>query len=161
MSGGIVATHDSFFATFGFSGPSAGAGTLLTGFQPYGPATPGSGGIAPSLGHSGTPCLGTSVSLTIANALGGALAVLAASFAGPDLRVFGSTTILVADPVVPSWLFTSGPVGAPGVGSASLVFSIPNAAAFVGLRTNLQGFVLDVGAVDGFSATAGLEMWIQ
>jgi len=26
---------------------------------------------------------------------------------------------------------------------------------------NLQGFVLDAGAVDGFSATAGLEMWVQ
>jgi hypothetical protein len=28
------------------------------------------------------------------------------------------------------------------------------------MRCNFQGVVLDAGAADGFSSTAGLEMWV-
>lgn len=159
QTGSVFSVQDGFYAAY--TDYVTYSGTLLCGSQPYGPATPGTGSFAPHLASTGTPCLGTSVVFTIENGLGGAPALLAATLAGPDQRTFGSATILVHDPVVPVWSFTSGASGTPGVGRTTMTLAIPNAPPLAGLRMNLQGFVLDVGAANGFSATGGLEMWVQ
>jgi hypothetical protein len=159
----VVPIRDGFLGIYSDSPPNALTvhARLLTGFQPYGPATAGSNAIAPRLVRSGMPLLGATVALDLLDAVGGALGVIGVSFAGPQLRPFGPATVLLADPVFPVGLMTSGNSGVPGVGTAHVALSIPNAPAFSRIRVNLQGLVLDAGSPAGFSATAGLEMWVQ
>jgi hypothetical protein len=99
--------------------------------------------------------------LSIEDALGGSLALIGASFAGSASQPIGSATILLAQPVFPTWLVTSGAPGTPGVGLAAMQFTVPNSSGFFGFRINLQGFVLDAGSSAGFSATSGLELVIR
>jgi hypothetical protein len=155
----VGALRDGFYAAGTVQ--TTGHVTLLAGSQPYGTGTPGTGGMQPVLQASPAPCLGTAISVSIQRAVGGAPAVLAASFAGPDHRALGAATVLVRDPVLPLWLLASGMPGVPAAGTAVLPLAIPNNNAFAGLRLNWQGFVLDAGAAPGFSSTAGLEMHVQ
>jgi len=136
-------------------------GAVFQAFHPYGPATPGSGAVTPVLDRAGIPSLGRTVTLTLTNALGGSFAAIAATFAGPTVQPFGSGTILLAPPVFPIWLVTSGPTGVPGVGQAATQLTVPNAPAFYGFVMHWQGFVLDAGSAAGFAATTGLEMVIR
>jgi hypothetical protein len=160
---GAVPVRDGFLGLSSNSPPNGLSVhvQLLTGFQPYGPATTGSSAIPPRLERAGMPVLGGTVTLDLLDTVGGSPAVFGFSFAGPDQRAFGPATLLVANPVFPIWTSTSGSPGVPGVGSAQLAVTIPNTAAFHRMRVNLQGFVLDSGAAAGFSATSGLEMWVQ
>src|SRR5262249_482078 len=109
---------------------------------------------------SAAPCLGNATAVSIQNAVSGAPAVFAASFAGPGSRALGGATLLLRDPLIMFWLLT-GATGMPGAGTATLPLPIPNNNAFAGMRVNWQGFVLDAGAPVGFSSTAGLEMHVQ
>jgi hypothetical protein len=151
MPNGLLATYSS----------SGVEGIVYHGFHRYGVSTPGSGAIAPTLHRSGTPSLGETVGLSIEDAVGGSLAAIGASFAGPASQPIGNATILIAPPVISTWLVTSGAFGAPGVGHATMQFTIPAATSFYGLVAHLQGFVLDAGSSAGFSATSGLEMVIR
>jgi hypothetical protein len=150
---------NGLFATYGAS--SGVEGIVYHGFHRYGVPTPGSGAIAPTLHRSGAPSPGETVGLSIEDAVGGSPAVIGTSFTGRASQPIGNATILIAPPVISTWLFTSGAFGTPGVGQAAMQLTIPAATNFYGFVAYLQGFVLDAGSSAGFSATAGLEMVIR
>jgi hypothetical protein len=133
--------------------------TLLFGHQPYGAGSAGSGLVVPTLTALRAPLLGQSTNVRIADARGGSLALLGATFAGPASVPLGSGLVLVQAPVTAFWGVTSGPAGSAGAGTFALPLAIPAAPVFATQRLNFQGFVLDPAANDGFSRTAGMELW--
>jgi hypothetical protein len=133
--------------------------TLLFGYQPYGPAKPGTGNLAPRLDGNGEPHTGSTAGVAMSNARGGSPALIAASFAGPASIPFGSGLMLVQPPTINLAGITNGTQGAPGAGTLAFPIAIPVGAAFRNRHLDFQGFVLDPVAADGFAATAGLELW--
>lgn len=143
-----------------WSSPRQVRACLLFGYQPYGTAKSGSGGIWPTLRGHGEPLLGRTIHIAMDQALGGAPALIGATFTGPASIPFGGGSILLQSPITTFWGMTSGVAGNVGAGSLSLAVPITNTAALRGLRLNWQGFVVDPAAAGGFAATAGLELWI-
>ena len=134
--------------------------TLMLGHQPYGPATAGSGGLAPTLTAEGAPGIGTVFTLTLANGLGGASAGILYGQDGPlSLPILGGT-LLVAPPLDAIPVTLGGTVGVPGAGSADVPAALPNALSLIGTRFNLQAIVVDPGAPSNIAFTNGLETWV-
>jgi hypothetical protein len=134
--------------------------TLVYGHQPYGAGTRGSGQFTPALRATWEPLTGTTIQFALTQALGGSIAALAATFAGPAAIPLGSSTILLQPPVTPLYGFTSGTSGQPGAGTMTVSLAIPSSPQLIGTRLDLQGFVLDPGGADGFAASAGVETWV-
>jgi hypothetical protein len=132
---------------------------LLFGYQPYGTAKAGTGPVEPRLDGNGEPHTGSTAGVVMTRALGGAPAVIAASFTGPAAIPFASGTLLLQPPILAIVGTTSGATGVPGAGAMGLQFAIPAGNAYRNQRIDFQGFVLDSGAADGFASTGGLEMW--
>jgi hypothetical protein len=161
----FAAVGDSCLAIWGFLLYSATFSdnvrcSLLYGYQPYGAAKPGSGNVAPRLDGIGRPLTGGGTSIAMTQSLGGAVAAIGATFAGPADIPFGAGSILLQPPTVAIWSITSGAGGVAGAGATSLPLAIPANPALRATRVDFQGFVLDPGAADGFASTAGVEMWV-
>jgi hypothetical protein len=105
--------------------------------------------------------LGRGVNAALDQALGGSPAMVGFSFTGRASTPWGSGTILLAQPITTVWGATSGSPNAPGIGTMSVPMLIPNNQTLSGMRVDLQGFVLDPGARDGFASTGGTEMWLR
>ena len=131
------------------------------GVQPYGIAKPGAGAFAPTLSSAGVPARGNTPSLEVTDGLGGAPAVLLLG-AGPASKIalpLWDGTLLVS-PATSIPFALDGSAGAPGEGSASLPFPIPDHAWTVGVNLNFQVILVDPAATFSLTMTGGLEMWI-
>ena len=132
----------------------------LWGYQPYGLGKPGTNGLVPEIAGRGRPLRGEPVVVDVSSVTGGTIGAIGVSFAGPADIPIGGGSLLLASPTTAFWGVANGPVGVPGAGTASLPLRLPADRLFHGQRVNFQGFALDACAIDGFSSTQGLEMWI-
>lgn len=124
------------------------------GMNSYGPATPGTGGKAPSLWANTSPRLGANgFALTVRDALPNSVAFPLLSLAPASLP-FGSLTVL-ADPLQGVFLPV---VTTDAQGKASAPFPIPNLPAIVGAELYSQVYVADAAGPFGLSASRGLHM---
>jgi len=133
---------------------------LIPWASPYGVGLAGSGGEVPTLSLSGTPVIGSTVSLDVANALGGALAIYALG-AAPDAQPFRGGTVYVAPPFQTFVATLGGAAGVPGAGSHSLVQEIPNDPSLSGITVYAQALAKDPGAPRNVALTAGLEVHVE
>jgi len=123
---------------------------------PFGTATPGTGGVAPTLASSGGfAYLGNSgFAFEIAQALPGAQAFLGVSVQpGAGFPLLGGTLWL--DPLTP---VLTQPVAIGGGGGASVPIPIPPTAALDGEAVHAQALVVDPGGPAGFAMSAGLKV---
>ena len=93
--------------------------------------------------------------------LGGAAGALLLG-SGPQSRIslplLGGTLLVLPAQAIPISL--GGGAGAPGQGSWSQLLPIPAIESIIGTNVNLQGVLLDAGAVRGVSMSNALELWI-
>lgn len=125
---------------------------------PYGSGCAGSGGFVPELSLHDCAIPGSSVTLEIAPALGGAQAFL---FFGTNAAAiplgFGCT--LNASPLLPLALGPLPLAGAgPGNGALALPATVPPSAP---LTLRMQAFVADPGVPSGYCTTNGVELVID
>ncbi len=140
---------------------------LALGFQPYGSGTPGSGGIVPTISGSGNASVGGTLAIEVANGVGGAFGALLVGMNGSASIPVDGGTLLVQPPLQRVPFQLGGKEGAPGAGSTTLSFAIPNELALIGTHVNFQARLRDPGAArlvtgqaNGISFTGGLEAWI-
>jgi hypothetical protein len=126
-------------------------------FQTYGAGHPGSGGLVPSLGGSGSTATNGVFTLAAANGLGGAPAYLVVGLAPNSLPAFGGT-ILVNNIVAAVPRKLSGPAGVPGAGGFGLNVSFAD-PSLVGLSLYMQVWVGDAGASEGLALSDGLQVF--
>jgi choice-of-anchor B domain-containing protein len=126
--------------------------------EPYGAASPGSGGIEPTIGSSGEPRIGTTFTLQGGAMLGGTTAFLGLAPAPSSLPIVGIT--LLVDPAAVIFLpqAVGGAVGTPGAGSAAIPIPIPADPLLDNADVFHQWLVVDPGAPGGLlSASRGLR----
>ena len=124
-------------------------------FTPYGPGCAGTGGLVPALDGAGDTSPGGSVTVSLADGLGGSFAFLFLS-GNPDATTLSGCTVslgpLVGTPFV---------LPLNGLGEASLPAPIP-LGFLPGTVLYLQAAVLDPGSGNGFwSLTNGLELRVK
>ena len=128
-------------------------------FETYGTGLAGTGGFVPTLGGSGTPNIGNSVTLEIRNGVGGAFSKTLIGFSRADIDFAGGKLL-----VSPPWIFVNanlgGANGQGGAGTADIPGGLPNDPTLVGAKIDFQTLIFDAGAPDGLAMTAGLEMEI-
>lgn len=128
-------------------------------FAHYGAGVAGSGGFVPTIDGTGCPAPGATVTIDIANGLGGTCGCLVLGFS-PATDPAPGGTILVAQP----WLVfphdMMGSTGSPGVGTFSMDLSIPADPSLQGITAYLQAGYLDPGGPAGITFTDGLSMTI-
>jgi hypothetical protein len=126
---------------------------------PYGHGCAGSGGFVPTLALTGTPQPGDTVTITLANGLGGANAPVLVGLSQALLPIPGpSGCALLTSPALPLINFVLTGSGA-GQGSQHIDLALPPDLPPVTLT--MQGFVLDAGALQGFASSNGLEIHIE
>jgi hypothetical protein len=120
----------------------------------------GAGGLVPVLDFGGCPRLGTSITLELANAVGGAPGTLLVGAARRDRLVRGG--VLFPDALVLHQSFVAGGApGVPGAGALSLPFVLPADMAFAGLSFHAQAVLADATAPRGFAFTPGLRVTLH
>lgn len=135
---------------------------VLEGHTGYSMGNAGTGGVVPNLTGRGLAGLGRTFYLHLERALGGTLAGYVFGFGATAATLIGpNTRLLVAQPIGPLFVMTSGASGQAGTGTATFAAPVPNDPSCVGLRLLSQAFVVDPGAPDGFCATAARESWIR
>jgi len=135
---------------------------LALGFQRFGRGTPGTGGRVPTISGSGHTSTGATFTVHVANGRGGALGFL---FVGTNGAAQKSGLLLVQPPLLHVPFTLDGTPGAPGAGSTSMAFPVPNDLTLLGTRLDFQARILDPGAPSRavgriVTLTAGLEAWI-
>jgi hypothetical protein len=131
------------------------------GAQAYGEGTQGFGGHIPQLTGTDSLNLGSTFTLTIQDALGGAFGFIAMGGPGSKASIPLAGGQLLVSPIenlVPVLL--NGSPGMPGEGSLSLDIPIPDDSAFIGFNVNLQAAFVDPTATQGVVLTNGVEAWI-
>lgn len=99
----------------------------------------------PTLGHTGTPVVGSSYTVTLSDALANAAAFMLSGYSDAS---HNGTPLPYAIPGAPGCSILAAPqathlVFTSATGAASDTFSVPNAPAFIGLDTFHQWAVLD------------------
>lgn len=141
---------------------SAGSAEVISGepcgkFDVYGHGCPGTGFIRPELFAEGCTSFGSAVTLTVADAIGGATGLLVFGASPAGIPIFGGCTLNVT-PLFPAMLpLTLGGVG-PGAGTASFTGNIPMGGP-QGVIC-MQAFFSDPGAPTGFSNTEGISLTV-
>ena len=130
----------------------------VEGVFSYGQGCVGSGGFTPTLALSGVPAAGSSVSLSIANALGGSTAVLLLGTGQASVPI-GAGCFLNVAPVLPAQLVVPLAGVGPGNGSATLFGPLPPGSS--GITFTMQAFVAEPGLPKPYANTKGLQMTIQ
>lgn len=128
---------------------------------PYGSGCPGTSAVIPKLSvvnsYDGCVYWGSSISLTVEDALGGAQAVLLIGIQAASVPVAASCTVLV-DPlpfIVPLTISAAG----QNQGSVTVTATLPIGAG--SLSVYMQGFVADAGVANGYSGTNGARITIN
>ena len=124
----------------------------------YGAGLAGSGGKVPTLGATGCPDVAATLTVTIANALGGVPALLLLGGAPASLPKWGGTLLVTPLASVP--LVLGGPSGVAGAGAASLAGAVPDDAALIGLEVDLQALIADPAAPADIALSPGLRVQI-
>ncbi len=135
--------------------------TIPFGALPYGEGTPGSNGNTPSLHGTDALTLGSTFTLSIENAIGGAAGLLAVGGPGSkaDIPLAGGS--LLIDPIgllVP--ILLGGSAGIPGEGAVNIKVPIPPFSELIGFNLNFQAALLDPAATAGMTLTNAVEAWI-
>ncbi len=135
--------------------------TIPFGALPYGEGTPGTGGNTPTLHGTDALTLGSTFTLSINNAIGGAAGLLAVGGPGSkaDIPLAGGS--LLIDPIgrlVP--IVLGGSAGVPGEGAVNIQVPIPSFPELIGFNLNFQAALLDPAAVAGMTLTNAIEAWI-
>ncbi len=125
---------------------------------PYGDGCPGSGAFTPAIDVSGCIEIGTQFTFSISSGLGGSMALLFVGTSPADVPLAGDCSFLVQPFLSPVTIPLGG--SGPGQGNATLNVFAP-AATPVGAVATTQAFVLDPGAVTGYSATAGQRLVVR
>jgi hypothetical protein len=119
----------------------------------YGNGHPGSNSVVPKLSSFGPAIEGTPLTIQLADALGGANAVILVGQSEADVTLPSGAHLLVGSPnVIPVTLTGSG----AGKGGFEATFDIPTGVA--GNSAYFQVFVEDPNAVGGYSASQGLKV---
>ncbi len=128
----------------------------------FGHATPGLGGLAPTLGATGPFRVGSEVGVRLVGGRGASLAVLMLGGA-PGLATDWPAPGLEAYVAPPLWVGTialGGGSATPGTGAAIFPpLAVPPAAA--GAHVTMQAFVFDPDATSWLAQTNGLELRID
>ncbi|MFO0981515.1 MAG: FG-GAP-like repeat-containing protein [Planctomycetota bacterium] len=133
-------------------------------FSTYGYGSIGTGGCEPHLSASGTARLGSTFTLSVTGARGGAVASLISGSATTSRSLceqgflLGHRPFLRVDADTSSALALSGPAGAPGAGSATVRLLIPPDPALMWQPIYYQVLVDDPGAPCGIAVTQGLQV---
>ncbi len=161
----IVSAGDSVYvAWFDMPNNSRPAGIYFNipfGAQPFGDGSAGTGNEVPRLVGNDSLNIGSSFTLSITDALGGAFGFLA--LGGPDSKTSiplagGNLLIDPIDLIVPIRL--EGALNAAGAGTLSINCPIPDEPALLGFNINLQALIIDPGSATGVAWTNGVEAWI-
>jgi hypothetical protein len=124
----------------------------------YGLATPGTGGVAPTIALFGCPMPDSIVTVGVAGGLGSAWGYLVFGHIPAAIPLCGGT-LLVTLPALAIPHQLTGPTGLAGVGTFSRAFDIPDDPAILGLTVYFQAGYVDFGAPCGlFSMTDGLAV---
>lgn len=124
------------------------------GFVLYGAGCAGSGGFVPALTGSGCPTAGATVSVTLKRGLGGSTGFLLFGSGVDALPLGGGCSLLLAG-LSPGVIALPLTPGGPGAGQATVTATLGPAPA--GALFTLQGFVLDAGVPNGFSASNAMR----
>ncbi len=126
----------------------------------YGSGCPGSGGIIPSLALNGCASPSGTISLTIANGLGGGLAFIALGNQAVSLPMSSGCLLNVTTAFGPLLV---GPVplsaGGAGAGKVGITVTIAPTAPLATLM--LQAFVVDGGTAPGFANSPGVQVTLE
>ncbi len=160
----MLASGDSVYVTWDndkSAGPFRIYFSIPFGSQPFGDGSPGSGNAVPKLEGNDSLNIGSTFTLSISNALGGAFGLLA--LGGPASKTSiplagGNLLIDPIDLIVPIKL--EGPLNAPGAGTLSIDCPIPDEPALLGFNINMQALIIDPGSATGVAWTNGVEAWI-
>lgn len=117
----------------------------------------GAGGAVPVLELGGCPRLGASVTLELANAVGGAAGTLYVGTSRRDRAVRGG----VLHPfglILRQGFVAGGSSGVPASGTFSLPVALPVDPALAGLSFHAQALVADAAAPAGLAFTPGLRL---
>jgi hypothetical protein len=142
---------------YGRSDPTVVMADCPGEIRSYGAGCAGSGGLVPSLQGSGCAARGSLLELRIAQALGGAPALLAFGTAKASTPLLGCEVLVAPLPPLGVPLALSG-LGA-GAGSAALPLLLGPATPRV--TVTVQALVLDPGGPFGISASQGLQLDIE
>ena len=123
----------------------------------YGLATPGTGGVAPTISLFGCPMPNSTVTVAVQGGLGQAYGYLVFGHI-PAAYPLCAGTLLVTLPALAIPHQLSGPTGVPGFGAFYRTFPIPNDTALIGLSVYFQAGYVDFGAPCGLSMTDGLAV---
>ncbi|MFO0984394.1 MAG: hypothetical protein U1E76_22160, partial [Planctomycetota bacterium] len=127
----------------------------------YGTGTSGSYGLIPHITFRNQPKLGSSdFTIRGENTESGLSGFLAIGFA--QATIFYGSTVILVDIIGPHLLIPITTIGPPlpGSGYIEIQGTIPNNAAYDGIRFFSQYLFLDSGAQSGLSATEGLDSTI-
>ncbi len=125
------------------------------GFQTYGSACPGTGGVAPAIDGTGCPKPLSAITIDMTQMLPGAPAILLLGSSNQVAAITPSCLLQVA-PLLP----VAVPFTVPGSGSLSFGATLPNDTP-VPFNLYLQALVGDPGAADGVASTNALWMSVQ
>ena len=128
-------------------------------FATYGAGTPGTGGFVPSIVLSGSWAISEDVTLSIADGLGGAPALLLMGSAQANIP-FAGGALLVAPPWNSFPLTLGGTPGYAGAGALDVTDTLPDDPAIVGFILDFQVLVVDSAATKKLALSNGAELLI-
>lgn len=123
----------------------------------FGAACVGSGGFTPKLTADGILQTGAQFELTVADAVGGATALLVFGQDEAGLAIDGGPCLLNVAPLIGPTLVLPLSGFGPGQGEVHLGGTMPSGIPSLA-QLYLQVFVVDGGAPSGFASTQGLEL---
>jgi len=146
-------------ATHPQGGAARGAAYLIAGGTPVTSIGTGVGsaGFVPRIALAGCPCVGADLVIDVVDLRAGAWGALFLGTERIDLPRFGGTLITRPD-VLRRFQRSSGPVGEPGLGTASFPVKIPDDPAVAGMVLYAQALYVDLGAPRLLSFSNGLEI---
>jgi len=126
-------------------------------FTHYGEGLADTGGLVPRIDGAGTPAVGTSFTVEIADGLGAAPGVLLGGSHEVAIPLLDGT-LLVLPILCRQGHVLAGAPGVAGAGTASLPVALPNDPSLVGAALRFQALYLDPGASRRYSFTRGLRV---
>jgi hypothetical protein len=127
----------------------------------FGEPLPGTGAVNPTLAGTGEPRIDQPTTLEANSFVGGAPVILFLSTISGEAIVKGAEFHIGLGPTSLFVIFSAG--GTPGVagaGDLSLPLTLPNDPDLIGIKLYLQAVGVDAGAIQGYSFSQCLTMYI-
>jgi hypothetical protein len=124
--------------------------------QPYGRATPGSGGFAPQLSAAQPRGGDPAFQFELQCAMGSSPAFMFLATRPGSLTLFGVQLAVDPATIAASWS-SSTSTGGAGAGRVSFPLPVPAIPSLVGLPLFVQAIVIDAGGPQGLAASRGLR----